>query len=81
MSTSKERIERIMQHKEGGSGVPILDKPWRGTVMRWGKTRGCRAAWTGAITLAWIKCQTISADITPQYPKTVLEETEEYEES
>ena len=31
--TSRERIERIMQHKEADR-VPILDNPRRGTVMR-----------------------------------------------
>lgn len=75
--TSKERIERIMQHKEADR-VPILDKPWRGTVMRWeNEGMPCGMDWRDYFGVD--KVQTISADITPQYPKTVLEETEEYE--
>lgn len=48
--TSKERIERIMQHKEADR-VPILDKPWRGTVMRWENEGG--AARHGLARLLW----------------------------
>ena len=75
--TSKERIERIMQHKEADR-VPILDKPWRGTVMRW-ENEGMPHGMDWRDYFGVDKVQTISADITPQYPKTVLEETEEYE--
>ena len=75
--TSKERIERIMQHKEADR-VPILDKPWRGTVLRWEQEgMPCGMDWRDYFEVD--KVQTISADITPQYPVTVLEETDEYE--
>ncbi|WP_166542594.1 hypothetical protein [Acutalibacter sp. 1XD8-36] len=53
--TTKERFERIYQHKEADR-VPVFDSPWAGTIARWereGMPKG--VDWRGILT--WTRCR------------------------
>ena len=74
--TTKERFERIFQHKEADR-VPVFDSPWAGTIARWereGMPKG--ADWREYSDVD--KVQPIGIDITPRFEEKVLEETERY---
>ena len=74
--TSWERIKRMYEHKEADR-VPFVDYPWTGTVNRWHR-EGMPAGMDWRDYFGVDKVQAISIDITPRYPKTVLEETDRY---
>ena len=74
--TSNERIKRTFEHKDADR-VPILEKPWLATLERW------RKEGLPEDVPLWQFFDTdflarITVDNSPQYPKEVIEETEEY---
>ena len=74
--TSFERMKRMYEHREADR-VPIIDEPWAGTIRRWtreGMPEG--ADWRDFFGVD--KAAGIGVDITPRYPRTVLEETDRY---
>ncbi len=74
--TTKERFERIFQHKEADR-IPVFDSPWAGTIVRWereGMPKG--ADWREYFDVD--KVQSIGIDITPRFEEKLLEETERY---
>ena len=57
--------------------VPITDSPWEGTLARWKKEGMPRDAdWRDFFQVD--KIETINVDISPQYEKKLIEETDEY---
>jgi uroporphyrinogen decarboxylase len=74
--TSKERISRILDHKEADR-VPIVDLPWAGTLLRW-KREGMPtdADWRDYFGVD--KIEYIYVDNSPRYGMEVLEETDKY---
>ena len=74
--TSKERIKRMFDHGEADR-IPITDIPWEGTLARWKREGMPRDAdWRDFFEVD--KIETISIDISPQYEKTIIEETADY---
>ncbi len=74
--TTHERYTRMYEHREADR-VPIEDIPWGATVERWrreGLPEG--VSWVDYFDLD--KRGNIRVDITPRYPREVLEETDEY---
>lgn len=74
--TSKERISRILQHKEADR-VPMTDTIWTGTNRRWereGMPKGMD--WRDYFDVD--KMHTMSVDVSPRYEKKILEETDRY---
>ena len=74
--TTYERIKRMYEHREADR-VPILDNPWRGTIRRWvreGMPEG--SDWRDFFGID--KVASIGIDITPRYPRKILEETDRY---
>jgi uroporphyrinogen decarboxylase len=57
--------------------VPITDSPWAGTLGRW-KNEGMPADADWRDFFQVDKIETIYADISPQYEKKIIEETEDY---
>ena len=76
MMTTKERFERMYQHREADR-IPIIDSPWDGTIRRW-QNEGMpkNVHWTDYFDVD--KVANIGVDITPQYEKKILEETDKY---
>ena len=75
--TTKERITRIINHKEADR-VPIRDYPWEGTIKRW-EREGILAGTDYRDYFDIDKVERIEANISPRYPKRVIEETDTYE--
>ena len=74
--TSKERINRMFQHREADR-VPITDTPWEGTLARWKKEgMPSEADWRDFFRVD--KIEMIRVDVSPQYEKKVIEETRDY---
>lgn len=74
--TSYERIKCAFEHKQADR-VPILEILWPATVERW-----CKEGLPGDVP-AWQyfdtdQLEVIRVDNSPQYPKEIVEETEEY---
>ncbi|NLD88533.1 MAG: hypothetical protein GX633_09820 [Clostridiales bacterium] len=74
MMTVRKRFSRMYEHKEADR-VPIIDSPWEGTIRRWQKEgMPLDADWRDFFGVD--KTAGIGVDISPQYTRTVLEETE-----
>lgn len=74
--TSWERFKRMYEHREADR-VPIIDNPWRGTIARWHREGMPQDAdWCDYFDVD--KYAGIGVDITPRFPKTILEETDRY---
>ncbi len=73
--TSRERFARMFAHQEADR-VPIIDSPWRGTIMRWQKEGLGDADWVDFFDVD--RVAGISVDISPRFESRVLEETEEF---
>lgn len=73
--TSFERFSRMYEHKEADR-VPIIDIPWAGTIKRWREEGMPDCDWRDYFNVD--KVETISIDISPQYPVKVIEETDDY---
>ena len=73
---SYERFKRMYEHKEADR-VPIIDDPWAGTLRRW-RNEGMPAHvdWRDYFDID--KNSRIGVDISPRFPKTVVEETDRY---
>jgi uroporphyrinogen decarboxylase len=74
--TTKERFTRMYEHKEADR-VPIIDSPWAGTIKRW-KREGMPEGADWRDFFGVDKVETISVNISPNYPRRVLEETDSY---
>ena len=74
--TSKERINRMFEHREADR-VPITDAPWAGTLARW-RNEGMPSGTDWRDFLQVDKIQMISVDISPRYEKKIIEETADY---
>ncbi len=74
--TSQERIQRMFQHREADR-IPIVDVPWEGTLRRWVR-EGMPAGMDWRDYFAVDKIASIGVDVSPRYPRRVLEETERY---
>lgn len=74
--TSHERYQRMFQHREADR-VPIIDIPWRATIERW--EREGMPHEVGFVDFFGLDpIIGVGGDISPCYPVTVLEETDEY---
>jgi len=74
--TTKERMSRILQHQDADR-VPILDKPWEGTISRWHREgMPLKTDWRDYFNTD--KLETILPDITPGYEEEVLEGNKDY---
>ena len=74
--TTHERFSRMFSHKEADR-VPIIDSPWRGTILRW-QREGMPVGMDWRDYFKIDKVATIGVDITPQYPHRVIEATDDY---
>lgn len=74
MMTSHERFTLTYRHEEADR-IPIIDSPWDATVERWIREglEGDVARYFGFDMTA-----SFGPDVSPRYPKSVVEETEEY---
>ena len=74
--TSWERFKRMFEHKEADR-VPIIDSPWAGTIRRWNREgMPANADWRDYFDVD--KTVGIGIDITPRFPRKVIEETDRY---
>ena len=73
---SKERIIRMYEHREADR-IPIIDEPWGGTIRRW-QREGMPKNVDWRDYLGVDKMARIVVDISPRYPKKVLEENDRY---
>jgi uroporphyrinogen decarboxylase len=74
--TSRDRMLRTYEHREADR-VPMSDYPWPSTLDRWhGEGLPANVDWVDYFDLD--KSVGIGVDITPRYPETVIEETNEY---
>jgi len=74
--TTKERIERMLSHREADR-IPIIDNPWSTTVKRWWREgMPQNVDWREYFDVD--KVQGIDVDITPCYEEKVIEETDRY---
>ncbi len=73
--TTRERFERMYEHRDADR-VPILDSPWESTINRWVDEGMPSRDYVDYFDLD--KVAMIHVDNSPQYPKKVLEETEDY---
>ena len=74
--TTWERVTRMYQHREADR-IPMNDYPWDTTLERWHR-EGLPADMSHIDYFDLDHFHSISADITPQYPDEVVEETAEY---
>jgi len=74
--TTKERVARIY-NRQDVDRVPITDEPWRGTISRW-KREGMPqdADWRDYFGVD--KFERFQVDVSPQYKRELLEETDTY---
>jgi len=74
--TSHERFTRMYQHKPADR-VPINDGPWKSTLQRWVKEgMPADADWQDYCGVD--RQVYLWGDVSPQYPKKTLEETDDY---
>lgn len=74
--TSYDRVRAMFDHTEADR-VPITDYPWAATVERWqreGMPQG--VSYVDYFDLDHI--YQVGVDVSPRYPKTTVEETDEY---
>ena len=74
--TSYERFRRMFEHREADR-VPVIDGPWGATVERW-KREGMPAGVSYIDYFGLDNIAHLGVDITPRYPVTTVEETDEY---
>ena len=74
--TSYERFKRMFEHRDADR-IPIVDDPWRGTIRRW-KSEGMPEGVDWRDYLDVDKYDRISVDISPRFPRKVIEETDRY---
>jgi uroporphyrinogen decarboxylase len=74
--TSRERIQRMFDHKEADH-VPILDILWEGTLLRW-EAEGMPANVDWRDYFGIDKLTFILPDLTPRYETKIVEETRDY---
>lgn len=74
--TSKERILRAINHIEADR-VPIVDKPWAGTLSRW-RREGMPKNTDWCDFFGVDKAVEVNVDISPRYEQKIIEETERY---
>ncbi len=74
--TTHERFTRIYEHQEADR-IPIIDSPWNGTIARW-RREGMPANVDWREYFGVDKLESIRLDISPRYPRKVLEETDRY---
>ena len=73
---SRERFQRMYEHKEADR-VPFMDGAWRGTIARWRREgMPSNMIWRDYFDLD--KTAGVSIDLTPRYPKKVIEENDRY---
>lgn len=72
--TTQERVRRMFAHQEADR-VPIMDEPWRGTIKRW-QREGMPAGVDWQDYFEIDKYASIHVDISPRYPRVLLEEDE-----
>jgi len=74
--TTWERVKRMYEHREADR-VPFLDSPWNGTISRW-QREGMPVNIDWRDFFGVDKAANINVNISPRYPKKILEETERY---
>jgi uroporphyrinogen decarboxylase len=72
--TSKERFRRMYAHQEADR-IPIIDGPWTATIERW-QREGMPEDVSFVDFFGLDHVGYISVDNSPQYPESVIEETE-----
>jgi len=73
---SYERIKRMYEHREADR-VPIIDKPWNGTLRRW-REEGMPANVQWEDYFGADKVAIFKVDITPRYERKILEENDRW---
>lgn len=74
--TTHERFARMFSHREADR-VPIIDSPWRGTILRWQQEgMPVNADWRDFFGVD--KMEGIGVDITPRFEVKTLKETADY---
>ena len=73
---SWERFKRMYEHREADR-IPIVDSAWAGTVRRW-RNEGMPAGVDWRDYFDVDKITTLRIDMTPRYPRRVIEETDRY---
>ncbi|MCB9159793.1 MAG: hypothetical protein H6644_08040 [Caldilineaceae bacterium] len=74
--TSRERIARMFEHRDADR-IPVIDDPWATTITRW-QREGMPADVSYVDYFGLDKTARIMVDNSPRYPKSVVEETDEY---
>jgi uroporphyrinogen decarboxylase len=74
--TSRERIQRMYEHREADR-IPVIDDPWGATVERW-RGEGLPEGVSYVDYFGLDRIVAIGADNSPRYPEKVLEETAEF---
>ena len=74
--TARERILRAYRHQEVDR-VPMVDKPWRGTLARWYK-EGLPAGMDWHDHFGFDRVISIHPDNSPRFEQRVLEKTDRY---
>ncbi|MBM3708101.1 MAG: hypothetical protein FJW69_07165 [Actinobacteria bacterium] len=75
MITGRQRVNSVLRHKEIDT-VPKYDSFWNSTIKRWYK-EGLRKD-KPASDIFEYDMEIIYADTSPQYPRLIIEENEEY---
>ncbi|MBN2046871.1 MAG: hypothetical protein JW750_03410 [Anaerolineaceae bacterium] len=73
--SSHERFKRMYEHRDADR-VPIIDSPWEATIERW-ESEGMPKGMSYEEYFDLDRVRTIFPDNSPQYPRQVLEETDE----
>ncbi len=74
--TTRDRFARMFDHREADR-VPILASPWATTLERW-QSEGMPSGVVFEDYFDIDHAVSIAGDISPRYPVSVVEETEEY---
>ena len=74
--TTQERFTRMFEHREADR-IPIIDEPWRGTLLRW-KQEGMPADVDWRDYFGVDKLERINVDVSPQYDRKIIEENDRF---
>jgi uroporphyrinogen decarboxylase len=74
--TSHERFKRVFEHKLPDR-VPVMDYPWNATIERWNR-EGLPKSIDYIEYFNLDRYARIFFDVSPQFEKEAIEETEEY---
>ena len=74
--TTKKRMEAMFSHREADR-IPVTDTFWTATIARWHR-EGMPKDVSIQDYFGLDKIATIGVDISPRFPESVTEETEEY---